>query len=78
MYSDYQIAFGEKGLCSFGNGFARNVIIFSIDNSLSSHSDKSKNNFNIKWRSYFWYNGSFSSPEKSLALTLVMQTQNFG
>ena len=45
MYSDYQIAFGEKGLCSFGNGFARNAIIFSIDNSLSSHSDKSKNNF---------------------------------
>ena len=33
----YGKAFDEKGEWSFDNGTARNVIIFSIDNSSSSH-----------------------------------------
>ena len=27
---------------SFGNGFARNVVIFGVDNTSSSHSDNQK------------------------------------
>ena len=30
---------------SFGNGFAKNIVIFGVNNSLSSHTDKKKNNF---------------------------------
>ena len=36
MYSGYAIALGA-GLWRFGNGFARNVVIFGVDNSSSSH-----------------------------------------
>ena len=45
VYSDYGIAFYGAGLWSFGNGFARNVIIFGVNTSLSSHADNCKNNF---------------------------------
>ena len=40
VYNDYGIAFDGKSKWSFGNGFARNVIIFGIDNSSSSQTDK--------------------------------------
>ena len=33
------------GSWSFVNGFARNVIIFGVDNTSSSHYDNRKNNF---------------------------------
>ena len=42
VYSGYGIAFDGEGKWSFGNGFARNFIIFGIDNSSSSHTDKKK------------------------------------
>ena len=45
MYSDYKVAFDEAGSWSFGNGFARNVVIFGADNSSSSHTHNLKNNF---------------------------------
>ena len=35
----------EKGEWSFGNDLAKNVIVFGVDNSSSSHNDKLKNNF---------------------------------
>ena len=47
MYSGYGIAFDSAGSWGFDNVFAINVIIFSVDNSLSSHSDNRKNNFLI-------------------------------
>ena len=34
------IAFDGAGSLSFGNDFARNVVIFAIDNSSSSHAEK--------------------------------------
>ena len=37
VYKGYEKAFDEKGEWSFDNGTARNVIIFSVDNSSSSH-----------------------------------------
>ena len=37
--SGYRIAFDGLGSWSFGNDFARNVVIFGVDNSSSSHAD---------------------------------------
>ena len=44
-YNNQEIAFDGEGSWNFGNNFARNVIIFSFDNSFSSHTDNGKNNF---------------------------------
>ena len=41
----YEITFDSTGSWSFNNDTARNVIIFGVDNSSSSHSDNRKNNF---------------------------------
>ena len=43
--SGYGIAFDGNGEWNFGNGYARNVIIFGVDNSSSSHNDNLKNIF---------------------------------
>ena len=49
VYSCYGIAFDGKGLCSFGNGETRNVVIFGSDSSSSSHIDNQiKLFFNIR------------------------------
>ena len=45
MYNHDGIVFDGKIECCFGNNFARNFVIFCVDNSLSSHSDNCKNNF---------------------------------
>ena len=37
VYSGYGITYHSAGSWSFDNGFARNVIIFGVDNSSSSH-----------------------------------------
>ena len=41
VYSGYGIAFDGKGFSSFGNDNARNVVIFGVDTSSSSHIDNS-------------------------------------
>ena len=45
VYSSYRIAFDGAGSSNFGNDLVRNVIIFGINNSLSSYTDNQKNNF---------------------------------
>ena len=45
--SGYGIAFDEKHDSNFCNDFARNAVIFRIDNILSSHTRNFKTNFNI-------------------------------
>ena len=45
MYSGYGVTFGSASSWSFDNNTARNVTIFSVDNSSSSHADNRKNNF---------------------------------
>ena len=45
VYSGYGIVFDWAGLWNFGNEFARNVAIFGVDNSPSSHADNGKDNF---------------------------------
>ena len=45
LYSGYGITFDSTGLGSFDNGFTRNVVIFVVDDSSSSHADNCKTNF---------------------------------
>ena len=47
VYSGYGIKFDSASSWSFDNDFARNVIIFDVDNSWSILSDNRKNNFLI-------------------------------
>ena len=47
VYSEYRITFDSTGSWSFGNDFARNVVIFGVDNSSPSHSDHRKYKFLI-------------------------------
>ena len=45
MYSGYGTVFDGAGSCSFGNDFARNVVIFAVFNILLSHNNNSKIDF---------------------------------
>ena len=45
LYSDYEIAFNEKGERSFGNDYARYITIFSVDSDSSSRPNNPKNIF---------------------------------
>ena len=52
VYSGYGIAFDGNGFWSFGNDEARNVVIFGVDTSSSSHIDNS--NILIAFFSYVY------------------------
>ena len=43
VYSGYGIVFNGLGSWSFDNYFFRNVMIFGVNNSSSSHADNCKN-----------------------------------
>ena len=74
VYCGYGVTFDSAGLWSFGNDFARNVIIFGIDKSSSSYSDNRKNNFLILGEgSTYGINGSFCSPAKMFNINLLKQ-----
>ena len=45
VYSGNGIAFDGAGSWSFGDDFAKNVIVFDSDNSPSSHTNTSKSVF---------------------------------
>ena len=62
--SSYGRTFDGKGEWSFYNDYPRNVIIFVVDNSLSSHADNHKNKLLILDEGdTFGINGSFGAPE---------------
>ena len=57
------------GSRSFCNDFPRNVVIFGVDSSSSSHADIYKNSFSALSEGLpYGINGSFSSPEKSFSI----------
>ena len=63
---------------SFTNDFARNVVIFGVDNSSSSHTDNQKYNFLVLgYGPTEGINDTVRAAERKLVLTLVKQTQNF-
>ena len=69
VYSGNGITFDSAGSWSFDNDFARNVIIFGVDNSSSSHADNSKNNFLILGEGpTCGINGSFGSLEEKFSI----------
>ena len=64
IWNSYGIAFDGRDWLSFGNGIARNVIIFCFDNSSSSHVDDVNINFLVLGLSAtFRINGSFGLAE---------------
>ena len=68
MYSGYGIVFDGAGSRSFGNEDARNVIIFSVDNSSSFHADSCKNNLLLLGEEDTFFNEGFDAPEKKLSI----------
>ena len=69
VYSGYGIAFDVADSWNFDNDFARNVIIFGVDNSSSSHTDNRKNTFSVlDGGPTYSINRSFGSPEKMLTV----------
>ena len=74
VYSGYGIAFDGEDWWSFRNGTARNVIIFGIDSSSSSHVDNRKNNFLILGLGpNFGINASFASLEKKFSINFTKE-----
>ena len=72
VYSGYGIAFDRKDSWIFNDDLAKNVIIFRVDNSSSTHPDNLENNFSIlREGDTFGINVSFGTPEKKLTLILV-------
>ena len=66
VHNSYGITFDGKGKWRFDNGYARNVIIFGVDNSSSSHIDNLKNYFLILGEGdTFGTNESFDAPVKN-------------
>ena len=76
VYSGYGIVFDGGGLRIFGRDLAWNVIIFGVDNSLSSRTDNCKNNFLGK-DSTFGINGSFGSSEKKFSINFSKASKKF-
>ena len=56
VYNVYRIAFDGEGLWNFGDGFARNILIFGVDNRSSYDADNRKKwFFCVRWRYNLWY-----------------------
>ena len=70
----YGIELHGKGMWSFGNNHARNVIMFGVDNNSSSHADNYKNNFLVSYEGdTFGIREDLVHQRKSLVLTLLKQ-----
>ena len=78
MYSGYGITFDSAGSWNFDNGTARNVIIFGVDNSSSSHADNHKNNFSVLSEDLtFGINGIFGLQEKKFSINFSNTNTTF-
>ena len=77
-YNGWGIAFDGKGFWSFDNDKARNVVIFCVDNSWSSHIDYPKNNFLVlgEWPTE-GINGSVGTPEKKVGINFSKAITKF-
>ena len=69
VHSGYRMIFDSAGSCSFHSETARNVIIFGVHNSSSSHAENCKNNVLVLGTGpTFGINGRFGSPEKNFSI----------
>ena len=78
MHGGYRITFDSAGSWSFDNDTARNVIIFGVDNSSSSHADNRKHKFLVLGEGpTFGINGSFGSLENKFSINLNKANSKF-
>ena len=79
VYDGWEIAFDGAGSWSCANDFDRNVVIFGVDNSSSSHTDNQKNNFWVfdEGSSTADINNSVGTAKVKIVLTLLKQTKIF-
>ena len=78
VYSGYGMTLDRAGSWSFDDDFARNIIIFGVDNNSSSHSDNRKNNFLMLGEGpTYGINGSFGSPEKHFDVNIIKANTKF-
>ena len=78
VYIGYGLMFDGTGSSSFHNEFYRNVIIFGVDNSSSSHSDSRKKNSLILGEvPTYGINGSFGTPEKRFSINFTKANIKF-
>ena len=78
VYSGYGIASDGTGTWKFGNNFARNAVIFGVDNSSSWHADICKNNFLVLGEGpTYGINGNFGSPEKKFSINFRKANTKF-
>ena len=76
VYSGYGIAFNGKSESIFG--LAKDVIVFGVDNSSSSHTDNLKNNFLILGEDpSFGINGRFGASEKKIDIIFSRAKKKF-
>ena len=72
------MTFHSAGSWNFDNDFARNVIIFGVDNGSSNHSDNRKNNFSILNEGpAYGINTSFGSLEKKFNINFTKTETKF-
>ena len=78
IYSGYGTTSDRTGSWSFNNNFARNIIIFGVDNISSSHADNRKNNFLVLGDGpTFGINGSFGSLGKKFSINFSKANTKF-
>ena len=68
-YSSYGITFDRVGSWNFDNDFARNVVIFGVDNSSLSHGDNCKSKYLMLGEGpTYLINGNFGASEKKSSI----------
>ena len=78
MYSGYEITFDSTGSWSFDNYTAKNVVIFGVGKSPSSHADNRKNNFLVLSEGpNFGINGSFGLAEGKFSINFLKANPKF-
>ena len=77
--SSYRITLDGADSCSFGNEFIKNVIIFGVDNSSSSHKDNHQNGFLVLGEGPAEQNFSiyFSKPKTKFCLKQIIKISIF-
>ena len=77
VYRGSLMTFESAGSWGFDNDTARNVIIFAVDNSSSSHAGNRKNTFLVlREGRIFEINRGFSSPDKKISTDFSKATTN--
>ena len=77
-YSGYGFGFDRKGEFSFGNGFGRNAIIFTVDMSSSVHIDNKNKDILILGESPAQVlDGTTLTTEKNIQLILLKTIRSF-